>query len=244
MIESTDPKEFRLNTTTVTEVFGHFALRDLARAAAAGQVDKVAQLVKAGADPNGRGKEGVTPLFWAFFARSAQGMRALLKAGANPNLPIHMTAKNGQWDEYLAVAAAQAEAVDILKILLEYGASSESVSSRDTPLTAGAACLECIKLLVQHGANVNRKNVADETVATRAAAIGHYDAIIYLLENGYNVELDQLAWYVENRQGSDQVRPKKERILAMLAAKGVKPFVPEWQKKEREAQAAKDASRR
>lgn len=235
MNEASDPNEFRLYTTTVTDVFGHFALRDLARAAAAGRAEQVAQLVKAGVDPNGRGAEGITPLFWSFFARNARGMEALLQAGADPNLPMHMKAKLGEWDEFLIVAAAQAEDVELLRILLDYGADPERQSSRHTALTVGAGCLECIKVLVQHGANINRQVIPGETVATVASAIGHHDAIIYLLEHGYNVDLGKLAWDVEDRPGSPAVQAKKDKIVAMIRAKGVEPWVPEWQKKQREA---------
>lgn len=236
MYETPDPAEFRLNTTTATDVFGRSVLRDLARAAAAGRADEVARLVKAGADPNALGAEGITPLFWSFFARNAQGMKALLQAGADPNLPMHIKTKAGEWDEYLVVAAAQAEAVEMLRVLLEHGADPERLSSSDTALTAGAACLECIKLLVKQGANINRQTHVGRTVATVASAIGHHDAIIYLLEQGYNVDLGKLAWDVEDRPGSPAVQVKKDKIVAMIRAKGVEPWVPEWQKKEQEAQ--------
>ncbi|MCL4182552.1 MAG: ankyrin repeat domain-containing protein [Burkholderiaceae bacterium] len=241
---ASDSSEFRLNSTTAIDVFGRSALGELARAAAAGRAAEVARLVKAGVDPNGRGAEGVTPLFWSFFARNAEGMKALLRAGADPDLPMHFKTKAGEWDEYLVVSAAQAEAVELLEILLEHGADPESLSSQDTALTAGAACLECIKLLVRHGANVNRQPLVGRTVATVAAAIGHHDAIIHLLEHGYNVDLGKLAWYVQNRIGSSAVQPKKDKIIAMIRAKGVEPWIPDWQKKELEERANKDKATR
>lgn len=239
MNDTPDPAEFRLNTTTAADVFGRSALRDLARAAAAGRADEVTLRVKAGADPNGRGAEGITPLFWSFFARNADGMRALLQTGADPNLPMHIRTKADEWDEYPVVAAAKAEAVDLLAILLEHGANPESMGATNTALTAAAGCLECIKLLVKHGANINRVTHRGETVATVASAIGHHDAIIYLLEHGYNVDLGRLAWDVEDRPGSPAVQAKKDKIVAMIRAKGVDPWFPEWQKREMEAQRAK-----
>ena len=167
-----------------------------------------------------------------------------LQAGADPDLPMHFKTKAGEWDEYLVVSAAQAEAVELLEILLEHGADPESQSSQDTALTAGAACLECIKLLVRHGADVNRQPLVGRTVATVAAAIGYHDAIIHLLEHGYNVDLGKLAWYVQNRIGSSAVQPKKDKIIAMIRAKGVEPWIPAWQKKELEERANKDKATR
>jgi ankyrin repeat protein len=223
---TSDPQEFKLNTTTVSDVFGHFSLRDLARAAAAGQVDQVATLVKKGVNPNGRGEEGITPLFWALFAGNEAGMAALLKAGADPNLPMHMKNKDGEWDEYLLVSVAEARQLNLLKLLLDNGADPENVSSRDTALTISAGCLECIKMLVAHGANVNRK-VGGSTVAELASAIRHYDAVIYLLEHGYTFELDKLAWDVKDQETfSPEVQKKQEKIVKMITDQGITPFVP------------------
>jgi ankyrin repeat protein len=61
----------------------------LALAAARGQTREVEALVRAGADVNATGDfYRVSPLMWAVMADSTEGIQALLKAGANPNLRV------------------------------------------------------------------------------------------------------------------------------------------------------------
>jgi ankyrin repeat protein len=59
--------------------------RRLADAAARGQADKIAALVKQGANPNYVGDGNVTIMFWAIASKNEPGVKALLKNGADPN---------------------------------------------------------------------------------------------------------------------------------------------------------------
>jgi len=230
MNETPDPNEFRLYAASVTDIFGHGAVRDLARAAAAGNADAVAQARHAGANPNARGKEGLTPLFWSIMANNAAGVQALLQAGADPNMPMHLNNGKGfQWDEYPVVIAAKGKPA-VLKVLLENGGNPESTSHRLSALRAAASCLECVQLLIKHGANVNRR-VEDENVAFDAIATGYFDVVIYLLDHGFNLDLDDLAWRAQALGGQANSDPRKQQIVDMIKAKGIEPFVPEWSKK-------------
>ena len=233
MRESSDPTEFRLPAATVTDIFGAGAVRDLARAAAAGKSEDVTRAVRAGADPNAKGKEGLTPLMWAIFANNAAGVTALIKAGANPNLPTRANNNGFEWDEYPVVTAAQTGKVAVLKALLDGGGDPESRSHNTTALHAAASCLDCVRLLVERGANVNRR-IPEQgrfNVATAAVASGHLEVVAYLVERGFNIELDKLAWNVQDIGGPENKDPQKEKIVAMIRAKGIEPFVPEWAKK-------------
>eukprot|EP00898_Chlorokybus_atmophyticus_P000139 jgi/Chlat1/1125/Chrsp111S08642 len=77
--------------------------RGLGAAASAGDVAKVKRLLKGGADPNGSGGGGHTPLHYAALAGHADICRALLAAGADPNArtaaggatPLHRAALKG-----------------------------------------------------------------------------------------------------------------------------------------------------
>lgn len=230
MTEAPSPEEFRLYAATVTDIFGRGAVRDLARAAAAGNTNAVAQARHAGADPNARGKEGLTPLFWSIMANNAAGTSALLKAGANPNLPMRLNNGKGfEWDEYPVVIAAKGKP-EVLKVLLENGGNPESTSHRLSALRAAASCLDCVRLLIKHGANVNRR-VEDENVAFDAIATGYFDVVIYLLDHGFNLDLDDLAWRAQALGGQTNLDPRKQQIVDMIKAKGIEPFVPEWAKK-------------
>ncbi|MGQ0710282.1 MAG: ankyrin repeat domain-containing protein [Rhodoferax sp.] len=230
MNETPDPQEFRLHAATVTDIFGRGAVRDLARAAAAGQADGVAKAAQAGANPNARGREGITPLFWAIMANNAVGARALLQVGANPNLPMRMdNGKGFEWNEYPVVIAAKGKP-EVLKALLDSGGNPESSSHNLSALRAAVNCLECVRMLVEHGANVNRV-IEGENVAFDAVATGYLDTVIYLLERGFNMDLDRLAWRAQDLGGSFNTDPRKQQIVDMIKAKGIEPFVPEWQKK-------------
>lgn len=230
MNETPDPNEFRLYAATVTDIFGGGAVRDLARAAAAGKPDEVARAVRAGADPNARGKEGLTPLFWSIMANSAVGVKALLQAGANPNLPMRMNNGKGfEWDEYPVVIAAKGKPA-VLKVLLDNGGSPESASYKLSALRAAVGCLECARLLVERGANVNRV-IEGENAGFTAVATGQFDVVVYLLERGFNVDLAKIAWHAQDLGGSTNTDPRKQQIVDMIKAKGIEPFVPDWAKK-------------
>ncbi len=230
MNETPDPNEFRLYAASVTDIFGHGAVRDLARAAAAGNADAVAQARHAGANPNARGKEGLTPLFWSIMANNAAGVQALLQAGADPNMPMHLNNGKGfQWDEYPVVIAAKGKPA-VLKVLLENGGNPDSRSHKLSALEAAISCLDCVKLLVKHGANVNLV-LQGESAGFAAVATGEFDVVIYLLQHGYNVDLARLAWHAQDFGGPAHSDPRKQQIVDMIKAKGIEPFVPEWSKK-------------
>ena len=230
MTETHSPEEFRLYAATVADIFGRGAVRDLARAAAAGKPDEVARAVQAGADPNARGKEGLTPLFWSIMANNAAGASALLKAGANPNLPMRLNNGKGfEWDEYPVVIAAKGKP-EVLKVLLENGGNPNSRSHKLSALEAAISCLDCVKLLVKHGANVNLV-LQGESAGFTAVATGQFDVVIYLLQHGYNVDLAHLAWHAQDFGGPAHSDPRKQQIVDMIKAKGIEPFVPEWAKK-------------
>ncbi len=233
MRESTDASEFRLPAATISDIFGTGTVRDLARAAAAGKAEDVVRAVRAGANPNAKGKEGLTPLMWVIFANNAAGVTALIQAGANPNLPTRANNNGFEWDEYPVVTAAQTGKAAVLKALLVGGGDPESRSHNTTALHAAASCLDCVRLLVERGANVNRRILEQGrfNVATAAVASGRLDVVVYLLERGFSIDLDKLAWNVQDIGGPDNKDPLKEKIVAMIRAKGVEPFVPDWAKK-------------
>lgn len=233
MNETPDPNEFRLYAATVTDIFGRGAVRDLARAAAAGKTDEVARAVQAGADPNARGKEGLTPLFWSIMANNAAGTSALLKAGANPNLPMRLNNGKGlEWDEYPVVIAAKGKP-EVLKALLENGGNPESTSHQLTALMAASSCMDCIRLLVEKGADVNRYipevGFAINPVS-QAMTVGNFEGVIYLLEHGFNIDLASVAWRAQHVAGRVTTDPLRLQIVDMIKAKGIQPFVPDWEK--------------
>ena len=105
----------------------------LHEAAAKGDVAEIERLIADGEKLNIQDSKSRTPLHVAVYLKKYDAVRALLKAGANPNaLEI---------DRYdIVTIAAVANDVEMLKIVLEGGASAKNITSRydGTALIAAA----------------------------------------------------------------------------------------------------------
>lgn len=117
------------------------------------QARTIAYLLKAGADPNALDGSGVTPLHRAVRTRSSPAVRALLDGGANPRAPN----KSGSTPMHLAVqntgrggsgsAHAQQEQTEIIRLLLERGASAADKDGKGKQVRQ-AATSEWIRALL------------------------------------------------------------------------------------------------
>ena len=94
----------------LADMFEDESVRDLARAAGGGNLEKVDRLVDQGVDVNSRGKRGATPLFWAM--KSIRGFEHLLVRGADPNAVFEDGGSILSWaiskknDKFLELAVA------------------------------------------------------------------------------------------------------------------------------------------
>jgi truncated hemoglobin YjbI len=133
----------------------------LHEAAAAGDAEPAAALLRAGADPDAKEPEGHTPLYRASAGEVA---RVLLAAGATADVtsgptrgtPLHQAARRG----FCPVAAA----------LLDHGADVEARDAKgETPLRRAVNCrqVEVVRLLVRRGAD---PHAADNRGVTPAHA--------------------------------------------------------------------------
>ena len=131
-------------------------------AAGTGQTQRLNGLVAA--DPslvNSHANDGFTPLGLAVFFGHLDTVKALLDAGADPNLASREAMKVTP----LASASAARE-LDIARILIEHGANVNARAANDlTPLHESAATgkVEFVKLLLEHGADVNAKTTDGKT---------------------------------------------------------------------------------
>lgn len=223
-----DPNEFKLNTTTVTEVFGTGVQRDLARAAATGDVVLIKSLIQGQkTDPNGEGRETITPVFWAMFAKNYAGLQALLDLGGDPNKPMWLSAGKDlpKYQRWPLIQAATWQDLQMMEILLKAGANP-NIGDRDSlALHRAASNIDAVKLLVKYGADVNKTTV---TGGIAGAMFGNLGTIIFVLEQGYNQELDQLMYRVLEYYPSTIAgrAEQQDKILTILRAKGIKPYVP------------------
>jgi ankyrin repeat protein len=113
----------------------------------------------------------------------------------------------------LMFAAAKND-VDLVRVLLEGGASVESTNDYQwTPLHVAAfyGHLEVCRLLLDWGAKVDSLDVSEETPLHHAAMTGHLSVVKLLVEKGANVR-------IKNGKGhtaSDMARSKGFRNVAV-----------------------------
>lgn len=238
-----DASTFLLHGMSAQEILSNSKATALANAACKGDASEISRLVHAGADVNYRGKGGISPLIWAMSCHNYQGMQALLKAGANPNQPM----ENDQGPVWLAAGGSDPK---ILPILLKYGGNPNDVQHGRSSALENAMMFQRtanMKLLVQHGADVNF--VGLQSAGLDAAGHQRFDYVIFLLKHGYNHDLQGLAnailqqknsfwrYWIETKNGSLKLmynphwREDKKQMqqyiyfkqaLQMLAAKGYK----------------------
>ena len=139
--------------------------RALIRAAAAGDISGIDELLRAGANVNctvDKGEFG-SPLTGAAYKGRLDAVRLLLDRGADPNLVGDGTPLTN---------AAEGGHVDIVSLLLDRGANIDQITpGRQNALIRASAKghLEVVKLLVARGADVNaRAWVARAIVVTKA----------------------------------------------------------------------------
>jgi ankyrin repeat protein len=180
--------------------------------------DLASLLLKKGADPNIQDSTGMTALYAAVDMRSPAGMmtrpnpklanedemdaaamvKMILAHGANPNIalkkPIIGRHNNLVGDTSLGegatplARASKTNDLPILRLLLEGGADPTiTLKDRTTPAML-ATSLEAIKLLVEHGVDVNAFNTNGQTILHNAAARGANPIITYVAEKGAKLD--------------------------------------------------------
>jgi ankyrin repeat protein len=136
--------------------------QELLEAAQKGELDRVKEALRAGADVNAKGKGGSTALGWAASKGYEDMVRLLIKTGAD----IEWEAPQGQTALHVAAHQGQAE---VIRILLSSGADvNQKIKSTTAPKHyQGATALfmavennkaDAIQVLLQSGANVNSTN--------------------------------------------------------------------------------------
>jgi hypothetical protein len=161
----------------------------LLAAAARGDSAEIERLVARGAKVDVRDGYGRTPLHVAAYGGHADAMRALVKAGANPNALEH--------DRYdIVTIAAVADDLPTLKLAL--GASAKNVTSRyDGTALIAAAHLghdQVVAELIKAGAPLDHVNNLGWTALIESIVLGnggrrHTATLEALVRAGANVNL-------------------------------------------------------
>lgn len=216
--------EMKLVGETARGYFGATPEAELAKAAAEGRIELVKRLVAQGAKVNATGKQNMTPLVWALTARNAEGMRALLEAGADPNQRV------GPEREYHPVwLAAGQKSPEQLAVLLAFkGDPNAPHKGADyVPLMRANTNLTNVKLLVESGADINATNSIGGAMVQSSANLVQYDIVMYALDHGFNQNLPLLAWEINDRRPDGraplppEMEPKRLQVMERLRAMGV-----------------------
>jgi ankyrin repeat protein len=160
-------------------------------AAARGDVAEIARLAAGGAKVDARDGYARTPLHVAAYARHSDAMRALVKAGANPNALEH--------DRYDVVTiAAVADDLATLRTALALGTSAKNVTSRydGTALIAAAHLghAAVVAELIRAGAPLDHVNNLGWTALIESIVLGnggprHTATLAALVTAGADVNL-------------------------------------------------------
>ena len=204
---------------------------DIWDAVARGDGMAIQRFASAGGDLNVRGSGGSTPLWVALKEKNRDSYEALLKYGADPNVIMSGRRVVTHW-------AAIEEDPWWLRLALEHGADPNLVNvgrglpSEGTPLQFAlgkrsmifpkdARFLDNVKLLVEHGADIDkpwppspRESPNGPIVPSYPLARAAYDfeAVLYLLEAGADYKLAEdggISFLAFIRQAGEQ-REKEE----------------------------------
>ncbi|MEN9904032.1 MAG: hypothetical protein RLZZ555_597 [Pseudomonadota bacterium] len=178
---------------TTDKVFADPQVAQLASAAQEGDLDRIQQLIKAGAPVKYVGREGMTVTHYALRARrnAPQVMEMLLKAGADP---VSMLS-SGKTVPHYAVARNHADP-EVVKVLLAHGIGPNwfppSGIYHDRSMLQAAIMgrnLPVIKLLVERGADLNYVDPFDGSALHLALDGIDFYIPAYLVEAGINLKL-------------------------------------------------------
>lgn len=219
--------EHKVGDKTADDAFGVKALARLATAACHGNEQGIAAALRDGADVNGQGHDGATPLLWALSCDNVRGIEALLKAGANPNQRIGASTA--------VCLAATHHNPQVLHVLLQHGGDADAIDAN-----TGMTALQEAFSLGLHGfgwdnydalvakADINRADERGWTIATEAAAMGRFDKVAELIERGYARDLANLGRIVQRRVvTSDDDMAWQVKAKELLEARGLRFPLPD-----------------
>lgn len=216
--------EHKVGDKSTSDVFAEDGMRRLAEAACKGDETGVRSAVQRGANPNGGGLRGLTPLVWAVSCDSVAGVKALLAAGANPNQSIGK--------EFTSVVYVAARRFDPgpLKALLDAGAEANVFDLTSDRTGISQALLHGIDTddwrhweLMLPKIDINQPyDRFGETIALRAARLGQHQRVVQLLEMGYSYRPHELARSLEVAANlTENAAHWQRKAMELLKVRGV-----------------------
>jgi ankyrin repeat protein len=214
-----------LSKMKAEDVFSAAADIALAEAAARGQIDKLSELLGHGAEVNARGKDGMTPLFWALIQGNKEGFKYLLEHGANPNL------QDAQGTSVMSVSAALKDSV-FLAVALKNGGNPNLVGQKSakTPIFSSIENMtwDNLQLLIGAGANLDFKDRTGSTPLMRAAGINQYQIVYIMLKAGADPTIKNNWGYTilfpiknNNINPAHELYQWRSRVIELLKERGM-----------------------
>jgi ankyrin repeat protein len=167
---------------------------DLIQAAKRGYITLIKKIVESGVDVDFRDRvstnsdfqttPGRTALMWAASQGQEEAVKTLLDLGASPDQRQEVFGD----DKSVWELAALANQIRTLEIFIERAPTSKFLPAA-LRSAAERGNLECMKLLLDHGVDVNAQGKKGETVLITAANKGQTETIRLLLQHGVNLEL-------------------------------------------------------
>ncbi|KAK3343382.1 ankyrin repeat-containing domain protein [Lasiosphaeria hispida] len=165
-------------------------------------------LLKGGFDPNSRDMRNISPIHHAIIRQRKASVKLLLRHGANPDdfLPPEtlelLQVDSISWHRSLlppmldcgitplGTAGRAMHDIDMVRLLLEAGANPNYEHSDGGLVTMGLCIeeyFEIHKVLIDSGADVNRKNHSGFTAIYCAVTYGSLNLVRYMLDRGADV---------------------------------------------------------
>lgn len=194
----------------------------LIAAASNGNTARVLDLLRKGADVNGRGSRGRTPIMAAAYGNHIETVAALIDAGADVNL------RDNQMNNPFLYAGAEG-LLDILKLTVKAGADPNLTNRFGGTALIPAAergHVETVRYLLTHTRiDINHVNNLGWTALLEAIVLSdggprHQEIVSILIQHGADVN-------IADRAGRSPLYHAKERgytkIQALLEAAGARP---------------------
>ena len=215
--------------------------RPVADAARRGDIERVRQLLRKGADVNTAQGDGMTALHWAAERGDEKLTEVLIYSGANVDAgtrigrytPLHLASRGGHLETAKALLKAKANPV------------AATTNSGVTPLHLAAASgnPDVVTALLESGADVNAREASwGQTPLIFAAAGGRVETINVLVEAGADPTLASRSVNVVELEKADKAAEKRlSEILADFKKREEGDI--DWQPTPSQVRVAIEASR-
>jgi ankyrin repeat protein len=227
---------------------------ELGRAIVKGDTAKIEATIRSGADPNSCGREGVTPLVFAWAVGQKKAMVTLLQHGADPNLRITAPEAPPAIRNNSAVTIiAGTPDNEFLEILLDHGGDINAKGSDGEPIVITMLFVaprnyKGMNLLLERGADMNATDSGGDSLLMNLALLADFEHVYYMLQRradfrmkdmgGFDISHDVFNYKInkdEFPEGYEWQRKCKEFLLAH-GMKDPGPLKPKKQTPEEQAE--------